>query len=100
MEIQELIFFFLHEDIKTIEVHFRLNVDYEEEMRTDFINLNEASEFGYELLMEDNNILEEEDEDDDLFWLDSPVVDEDNLISFLNEYYIINPDKLPKPEFN
>lgn len=96
MEIQELIFFYLHENTATIEVQFRLNVDSEDEMRTDFINLNEASDFGYELIMEDYDL--EEDEEDEFYWLDSPSIDEDNLLSFLNEYYIVNSDKLPKPE--
>ncbi len=96
MEIQELIFFYLHENTATIEVQFRLNVDSEDEIRTDFINLNEASDFGYELIMEDYDL--EEDEEDEFYWLDSPSVDEDNLLSFLNEYYIVNSDKLPKPE--
>jgi len=96
MEIQELIFFYLHENTATIEVQFRLNIDSEEEIRTDFINLNEASDFGYDLILEDFGQID--DEDDDLYWLDSPSVDEDNLLSFLNEYYIVNSDKLPKPE--
>ena len=52
MEIQELIFFYLHENINTVEVHFRLNIDSEEEMRTDFISLNEASDFGVLLLVD------------------------------------------------
>jgi hypothetical protein len=96
MEIQELIFFYLHENTTTIEVQFRLNIDSEEEIRTDFIDLNEASDFGYELIMEDFG--EVDDEDDEFYWLDPPSVDEDNLLSFLNEYYIVNSDKLPKPE--
>jgi hypothetical protein len=96
MEIQELIFFYLHENTTTIEVQFRLNIDSEEEIRTDFIDLNEASDFGYELIMEDFG--QSDDEDDEFYWLDSPSVDEDNLLSFLNEYYIVNSDKLPKPE--
>lgn len=96
MEIQELIFFYLHENTTTIEVQFRLNIDSEEELRTDYINLNEASDFGYELIMEDFG--QQDDEEDEFYWLDSPSVDEDNLLSFLNEYYVVNPDKLPKPE--
>jgi hypothetical protein len=96
MEIQELIFFYLHENTTTIEVQFRLSVDSEDEIRTDFINLNDASDFGYELIVEDYDL--QEDEDDEFYWLDSPSVDEDNLLSFLNEYYVINPEKLPKPE--
>ena len=97
MEIQELIFFYLHENTATIEVQFRLNVDSEDEIRTDFINLNEASDFGYELIMEDYDL--EEDEEDEFYWLDSPSVDEDNLLSFLNEYYIVYPKKLPKQQY-
>jgi len=96
MEIQELIFFYLHENTTTIEVQFRLNIDSEDEIRTDYINLNEASDFGYELIMEDYDL--QEDEEEEFYWLDSPSVDEDNLLSFLNEYYIVNPDKLPKTE--
>jgi len=96
MEIQELIFFYLHENSTTIEVQFRLNIDSEEEIRTDFIDLNEASDFGYELILEDNELID--DEEDDLYWLNSPTIDEENLIGFLNEYYIVSPEKLPKPE--
>jgi hypothetical protein len=95
MEIQELIFFYLHEKTATIEVQFRLNIDSEEEIRTDNIDLNEASDFGYELILEENYIDEDEEE---LYWLDSPSIDEDNLRLFLNEYYVINPEKIPKPE--
>ena len=61
------------------------------------VDLNEASDFGYELIVEDFD-LQDDDEEDEFYWLDSPSVDEDNLILFLNEYYIINPEKLPKPE--
>jgi hypothetical protein len=96
MEIQELIFFYLHENTTTIEVQFRLSIDSEEEIRTDYINLNEASDFGFELIVEDYDL--HEDDEDEFYWLDSPSVDEDNLLSFLNEYYIVNPDKLPKPD--
>ena len=38
----------------------------------------------------------EDYEDEDWGYFDS--VDEEILISFLNEYYIVNPDKLPKSE--
>lgn len=97
MEIQELIFFYLHESTRTVEVQFRLSIDSEEEFRTDIIDLNETSDFGYELLVEDYDLYED-DEEDESYWLDSPSIDEDNLISFLNEYYIVFPEKLPKPE--
>jgi len=98
MEIQELIFFYLHENTNTIEVQFRFNVDSDEEIRTDMINLNEATDFGYDLLVEDFDL--NEDEDDEYYWFDSPSIDEDQLLNFLNEYYIINQDKVPKPELS
>ena len=96
MEIQELIFFYLHENTNRVEVQFRLNIDSDEELRTDYIDLNEASDFGYDLIIEDYDL--EEDDEDEYYWLESPSIDEDTLISFLNEYYVINEDKLPKPE--
>jgi hypothetical protein len=98
MEIQELIFFYLHETTNTLEVQFRMSIDSDDELRTDFININEASDFGYELIMEDYDLQNDEDDDEEYYWLESPTVDEDILLSFLNEFYVINPDKLPKPE--
>lgn len=99
MEIQELIFFYLHESTNTLDVHFRLSIDSEEEFRVDVIDIKESIDFGYDLIMEDHDLFSGDDEDeDDVFWLDSPTIDEDSLISFLNEYYVIYPDKLPKPE--
>ena len=98
MEIQELIFHYLHENTTTIEVQFRLSIDSDDEIRTDMVDLNESSDFGYELITEDFDSQDDDDEEDDFYWLNSPSVDEDNLILFLNENYIINPEKLPKPE--
>ena len=98
MEIQELIFFYLHENTDLIEVQFRFTIDSDDEIRTDFINLSESDDFGYNLIYEDYNLDNEEDDEDDMYWLESPSIDEDNLLLFLNEYYIINPDKIPKPE--
>jgi len=97
MEVQELIFYYVNKDRSSIEVQFRLDLDSDDEMRVDNINLNEAIDFGYDLLVEDFESDEEEDEDS--FWLDSPSIDEESLLSFLNEYYVVNPDKIPKIEF-
>lgn len=96
MEIQELIFFFLNENTSIIEVQFRLNIDSENKIRTDYINLNDILDFGYDIILENNNDIDEEE--DEFYWLDTPVVDEDILLTFLNEYYIVHSDKLPKPE--
>ena len=81
------------------EVQFRMIIDSDEEFRTDMVDINETSDLGYDLLVEEYSTYEDDvEEDEDFYWLDSPSIDEDNLISFLNEYYIIYPEKLPKPE--
>jgi len=97
MEIQELIFFYHHENSNTVEVQFRLNIDSEDEIRIDQINLKEAADFGYDLIVEDVESYGD-DEEYNSYWFDESTIDEDNLISFLNEYYIIYPEKLPKSE--
>lgn len=96
MEVQEVIFYYLHEDTNILEIQFRLTIDSEEEVRIDHIDLMEADDFGYNLVLESLEF--DEDEDEDFFWSDSASIDEDNLIEFLNEYYIVKPEKLPKPE--
>jgi hypothetical protein len=97
MEIQELISYYIYDGTKRIEVSFRLTIDSDDEIRNDVINLDEARDFGYELIQENLDFfdLEEDFEEDGE---DFQSVDEDLLVSFLNEYYIINPKKLPKVE--
>lgn len=97
MEIQELISYYLYEETKRIEVSFRLTLDSEDEIRNDVINLDEAKDFGYDLIQESFDFFdpdEEFEEDEE----DFQTIDEDTLLSFLNEYYIVNPKKLPKSE--
>jgi hypothetical protein len=97
MEIQELVSYYIYEGTKRIEVSFRLTIDSEDEIRNDVINLDEAEEFGYDLIQENLDFFDFDDdfeEDDE----DFQSVDEDVLLSFLNEYYIVNSDKLPKVE--
>jgi hypothetical protein len=98
MEIRELVSYYLYEDTKRIEVEFRLSLDSEDEVRNDIINLEEAEDFGYNLIENNNDFFQFDDEDGEDEFDDFVDVDEDSLISFLNEYYIVNPDKLPKTE--
>ncbi len=97
MEIRELVSYYLYEDTKRIEVTFKLTLDSEDEVRNDIINLEEADEFGYKLINDNNDFFQFDDEEEEDFG-DFIDMDEDLLISFLNEYYIVNPNKLPKPE--
>lgn len=97
MEIQELISYYIYDGTKRIEISFRLTIDSEDEIRNDIINLDEARDFGYNLTQENLDFFDIEDdfiEDEEDFQL----IDEDLLLSFLNEYYIVNPNKLPKVE--
>jgi hypothetical protein len=97
MEIRELVTYYIYEDTKRIEVTFRLTLDSEDEVRNDIINLEEAEEFGYKLINDNNDFFQFDDEEEEDFddFID---MDEDLLINFLNEYYIVNPTKLPKTE--
>jgi len=101
MEIVDLISYYIYEDTKRMEVSFRLNTDSEDEMRSDVINLDESKEYGYKIIEENLDFFDLSDYDEDEFddYEDFQSVDEDILIQFLNEYYIVNTDKLPKPEF-
>ena len=95
MEIQELISYYLYEETKRIEVSFRLTLDSEDEIRNDVINLDEAKDFGYELLQDTFDFFDPDDDfEEDIE--DFQTIDEDILLSFLNEYYVVNPEKLPK----
>ena len=96
MEIKEIISYYIHEKARTLEVSFTLMSDGEDEVRNDIISISEAEDYGYKLLQDDFDIFEEEDfeiEDDEF-----ETVDEEILISYLNECYVVNPDKLPSPE--
>ena len=97
MEIQELISYYLYEETKRIEVSFRLTLDSEDEIRNDIINLDEAKDFGYELLQDTFDFFDPDDDFEEDFE-DFQTIDEDILLSFLNEYYVVNPEKLPKVE--
>ena len=96
MEIKEIVSYYIHEKSRTLEVSFTLITDSEDEVRNDIISISEAEDFGYKLIQDDFDIFEEEDfeiEDDEF-----EIVDEEILISYLNEYYVVNPDRLPSSE--
>jgi hypothetical protein len=101
MEVVDIVSYYVYEDTKRIEVSFRLNTDSEDEMRNDIINLDESKEYGYALIEENFDFFDMSEYEDDTFedFEDFQSIDEDLLLSFLNEYYIVNPDKLPKSEF-
>lgn len=98
-EINELVSYFINEENQTLEVTFRFDLDNEDEIRTDQIDLSESTTFGYNLIPNNTDFYNDRyDDEDDEFEEYYEVVDEDEVISFLNEYYLIYPTKLPKSE--
>ena len=97
MEVKELVDVFVHENL--IEVHFRMMNDDEDVVRVDEFEFGVFDDYGYPVLTEEQTIFEYDDENDsfDLDFLDVDV-NQQELISFMNEYYIVT-GKLPKPEF-
>lgn len=95
MEIIEIITFHINRLEEVLEVSFRTNSDSEEECREGKIPFIEIDDFGYNFHTEIDEFSssdEYDDIDDDLF------VNENEILSFLNEYYVLFMDKLPKPE--
>jgi hypothetical protein len=91
MEITEIISYHINHTDDTIIVEFRTTEDSNYELRTDTVDLKEADDFGFNLFNEDFDFFDEDDED-----LELDDVNEEELFSFLNEYYMIYPDRLPK----
>ncbi len=97
MEIKEILSYYFDQDTKRIDVSFRLTIDSDDEIRQDILKLEEAKEFGYNIITEEDEYFEIDEEDDEDFD-DFVTIDEDTLLTYLNEYYIVYPDKLPKSE--
>lgn len=98
MEIKEIVSYFMSNESNIIEVSFRTIEDDEEMIRTDQIDYSIAEEYGFDLITESFDFFDEE-EDEIYVDEDKIELDEDELISFLNEYYTINPNSLPEAEF-
>jgi hypothetical protein len=99
MEIKEIISYYIHEDTRTLEVSFTLMKDNEDEVRNDLISIDEAENFGYNLIQTDFDLFDgDEIEEDEIEEDDFETIDEETLMTYLNEYYIVNPDRLPKSE--
>lgn len=94
MEIIEIISYKINHESDTIKVDFRSNEDDSVEFRQDIISLKEADDFGFDILIEDFDFFDEELDDE----YDMDEIDENQLLSFLNEYYMIYPDRLPKKD--
>lgn len=104
MEVIEIISYVVNPKTNVLEVSFRLMEDTDEMVRDDSMDYSLAEEYGYNLEDESFDFFDDDFEDDeDSLFNDTDIemeliLDEDQLISFLNEYYTVNPNSLPKPE--
>jgi len=103
MEVVEIISSFVNKDNNILRVEFQMMGD--EGFRTDTIEFEYFEEFGFsESTVVDvfDNI--DDDEEDDWGWDDEDenevYVDDETMISFLNEYYVVFPDRIPNEEYN
>jgi hypothetical protein len=102
MEVSEIISHYIDKTQNLIIIEFKLLEDDDDLVREDFIEYSFFEEFGYDMKKDFGmfeSVINEDDEDE---WGDDGVDyldNEDSLISFLNEYYIVYPKKLPKAEF-
>ena len=96
MEIKEIVTYYLNSETNILEVSFRTIEDSDEEVRNDNIMFDIVEEYGYDLQSESFDFFSDDDEDD----IDENIIeiDQQELISFLNEYYMVNPHTLPSPE--
>ncbi len=98
MEILEVVTYFLNTETNMIEVSFRTIDDQEDMIRMGSIDFSIAKEYGFDLITEDFDFFGDEFEDEDTED-DNVQLDMQELMTFLNEYYTINEDSLPKSEF-
>jgi hypothetical protein len=101
MEIKEIISHYLNSDTNIMEVSFRTIDDEEDVLRNDTIDYSIVEEYGFDLIRESFDFFGVEDEEFEggIFEEELIELDEDELLIFLNEYYMVNPLQLPKSEF-
>lgn len=97
MEIKEIVSYYLNPENDILDVTFRTIEDSDDVIRIDRIDFLVSEDYGFDLITENFDIFGDEF-DEDLFDSEKIDIDEDELISFLNEYYLLNPNSLPKPE--
>jgi len=105
MEIKEIVNYYVNFSNDILEVSFRTIEDADNELRNAEIPVVEIVAFGYDFIKNDSKLLDAFDDDgenDDVFdeinMSDDETLDVYDLMSFLNEYYLVYPDQFPKKE--
>ncbi len=99
MEVIEIISNYIDKTQNLIMVEFKTTEDDDDMVREDIIEYSFYEEFGYNNKEVFGLFTEDEDEDE---WDDGEydfITDDSNLMSFLNEYYVVYSNKLPKAQF-
>ena len=98
MEVIEIVSHFVNRDSNVLRVEFRCMGDELDEVRTDVIEYTYVEEFGYDGGLDYDEFFDEYEEDEwDYDDDDEEFMDEETLLAFLNEYYVVYP-KLPDAE--
>ena len=98
MEIKEIVSYYFNNETNLVDVSFRTIEDEEDVVRIDTIDYSVIESYGFDLITESFDFFDDDLEDDSYEEVKIEL-DEDILISFLNEYYIVNPDSIPDVEF-
>ena len=98
MEIKEIVSYYFNNETNLVDVSFRTIEDEEDVVRIDTIDYSVIESYGFDLITESFDFFDD-DLEDDLFEETKIELDEDILITFLNEYYIVNPSSIHNPEF-
>lgn len=99
MEIKEIVSYYFNSEANIMEVSFRTIEDEEDVVRIDTIDYSVVESYGFDLITESFDFFDDEFEDDSYEEQEKVELDQDELMSFLNEYYIVNPDSIPNAEF-
>lgn len=96
MEIKEIVSYTVLPSANILEVAFRTIDDTDEHIRNVEIEYSEVANFGFELETESIDFFFDEDDDFEKEETESVELDEEELITFLNEYFLLNPERLPE----
>ena len=103
MEVKEIITYFINDTTQTMDVSFRCIRDSYDEIRQDQIEVKEVWDMAYDYILNQDPMFEDEEDDGNGYYFQFHNVFDDNLmyevISFLNEYYMVYPERRPKVEF-
>jgi hypothetical protein len=102
MEVREILETIIREPV--LEVRFRMDVDDDNLIRVKEFIIDEISDYGYNVITENIDIFDvwDDEEDDDFDYDDEDEdeieVDEEELINFMNEFFMISGD-IPDADF-